>query len=278
MEALWAALRLRPIEHRGPRARWECARAHVGDPFCAAVYASRGAHTVGEAFFSGYQAAVEQLTGQVAVQALLVTEKSGQHPRDLRTRVSQGLLTGQKSFVLDDVDQHWVLATAGVLPDGRADLVLASVDAKRAQTTPVASAWLTDVPHSIARYDSVQISRSLPDAWARYVRPFRIVEDIGVLAAVCSARMSAEVDPEAAEVWLALLLALWGLYRASPSAPETVRALAGVRARFDAECGRTLDGPLAQTWERDSRVFGIGRGARATRLLMARAEVASRHS
>lgn len=271
MDALFATLDAPTLPMRGPRARWEAARAVEPHPLLAAVRAGRGAHTVGEAFFAGYQAALERLTGVRAVQALLVTEAGGNHPREIHTTSDGRSVTGTKAFALDEVDVGWVLARAGEPVDGRADLVLARVDGDSGVTRErLEVGWLVDVPHSRIRFDAAPASEVRPDAWARYVRPFRGLEDLGVLAAVSAARLGATADPEAQEGWMAVLVGLFALWPCDPDAASTIRALAGIRAHAMANSVHPIDGPLAGSWERDSRLLTIAARAREVRLDRAR--------
>ncbi len=270
-------------------------------PLQAAVAAGLGAHTVGEAFFAGYQAAVERLTGQRAVQSLLVNEPPAPdsagppgppgHPRSIRAGLADGEVTGHKAFALDAAEVYWVLVRTGPMVDGRIPFGLARVDADSAgvSRTPMPMSWLQDVPHCAVRFENAPSTRVLHDAWSRFVRRFRTIEDLGVLTAVSAARLGDVAfhapdrgrAEEEEEDWIAVLMALdalWSRVGEGPGSdaaaaldPLVVRGLAGVRSRvlalFDAE---PPIGPLAESWATDIRLFGIGRAPRSAQLRAAR--------
>ena len=61
-----------------------------------------GAHVdrLGYAFVAGYSAALARMfPGAPARSALAVTEAGGNHPRAIATRLADGKLTGEKTFV-----------------------------------------------------------------------------------------------------------------------------------------------------------------------------------
>ncbi|MCB9668356.1 MAG: hypothetical protein H6734_02680 [Alphaproteobacteria bacterium] len=252
-----------PSSTRGPRTRWEEARALHADPVEAVVAAAHGAQTVGELFYAGYQGAIALLFGDGPPAALLVTEAGGQHPRALAATVAQGRVSGEKLFVLADVDRYHVVVRAGAVGE-RVDLRVATVAAADpgCDYTPIPSRFLADVPHGRLTLTDVAAESEHEDAWARYVRPFRGVEDLTVLLAVCAARS------HEGEAWLARVAVLCALARLDPDDPGVVLALAGVRQGIVAE--GPASAPLAVSWAADSRILDVAAGARARRLEVAR--------
>lgn len=273
---LFDALALPISSTRGPRARWKEAREAVPDPLLAAIHAGRGSHTVGEVFFAGYQAAVENVTGVQATQALLVTERGRRAPREVETTFIDGAVSGTKAFALDGVEWAWVLASRGQTSAGRHDLVLAQVALEHAVREPLSLGWMPDVPHSQATFAEAPASRIVEDAWARVVRPFRTVEDLGVLGATAAARFQASTAPEQQERWLSVLVTAVALWGEDAESVGTIRALAGLQASFDALLDAVPDGPLGEHWTRDSTLFGVASAARAARLHRARANALDR--
>ncbi|MEZ4319560.1 MAG: hypothetical protein R3F61_18740 [Myxococcota bacterium] len=277
MDAVWAVLREAEgaVQAGTPVERWRVARDRFEDPFLAAIFVGRGAETVGQAFFAGYQAAMERSTGERAVQAVLVNEPGppeASGPAHVRTRLEDGRVSGTKSFALDGIEVGWVLARAGTRVDGRAELVLARIEAPFDGSVwePIRLPWLVDVPHSRVALDGVPVTEVRPDAWATVVKPFRTVEDLGVLTALASARLGATGVLTEQEAWMAMLAGLSALWRADPDHPWTIRALADLQARFARESEGSVTGPLARSWATDSRLLGIAARAREIRLHRAR--------
>lgn len=267
MASVFDILERPPLKQRGPSQRWLAATDEVEGPIQRVMRAAWGAATVGEAFFAGYQGALEQLLGAGnGSQALLVTEAAGQHPRDLTTRLEGGVLNGEKTFAMLQVDTWWVLAVAGPR-----DLRLARVapQASGVASTPFDAGLLADVPHGSVSLRSVAVDVVHTEAWARYVRPFRALEDTGVLLALATALLGAVADPDHEEALLGMLAALTQLF--GDTSDGAFRALIGVRRQLVALAAEAqLDGPLAAAWHEHRPLVGIAQRARGARLEQAR--------
>jgi hypothetical protein len=277
-------------EPRGPRTRWLAARDRCSDPFTAALAAAYGAQTVGEAFFAGYQAAVERATGERGLQSLLVNEPPRDdgppmgHPRSIRAAVREGRVSGEKAFALEESEVLWVLVRTGISADGRIPFGLARVerDAPGVSHTSMPMSWLHDVPHCAVHLGSAASARVIPDAWVRIIRPFRTIEDLAVLGAVLACRLGQARSDEEAEGLLALLVvldALWGHIGRQPGAalsaalePFVVRTLSGCRSHaLQGFAANPVAGPLAESWASDHRLLALGQAARNAQLASARA-------
>lgn len=255
-----------PLEVRGPLQRWTTAREQADDPRTAVVRASWGAATVGEAFFAGYQGALETLLGSVGSNALLVTEMSGQHPKNLKTVIRGNRVTGSKAFAMTDVDAWWVLAVAGPR-----DLRLARVAPEQPgiQVAPLHTSFVADVPHGSVTFDGAVVDQVIDDAWDRVVRPFRAADDGGVLLGLATALVGAVVDPADQDLLLGHVAALLQLFGHTDDG--SFRALMGVREQLVRVADRArLQGPLAASWSDWRPLVQIAQKARTTRLQRAR--------
>lgn len=155
------------------------------------------------AFTSGYWSALTCLVPTLPdkkIGALCVTEKEGNHPRSIHTKLtsvdeenkSVWQLNGSKSFVTcaNDADILLVAASTGVSPKGQNNIRLVCVDS---HTHGISINSLKDIPfipeisHGELDLNKVRLSESqiLPgDGYTDYIKPFRTLEDIHVTSAV----------------------------------------------------------------------------------------------
>lgn len=264
MASVFDILLAPPLALRGPAARWDAA-VSPSNPLESIVRASWGAATVGEAFYAGYQGALQVLVGSGS-QALLVTEVTGQRPRDLKTTVRDGRIDGSKAFAMTGVNRWWVLARG---EDDEVRLLCVAPSAPGVHITPMNTSFIADVPHGSVRFDDVPFDDEIPDAWARVVRPFRSVEDGCVVLALAVALLGAVDPPDEQETLLAVIAGCSAVFgRADDLA---FRALCGLRSQLLEVASRAvIEGPLAASWEEYRPLVGLGQNARATRLERAR--------
>ncbi len=188
-------------------------------PWDAAVLGGARADRLGFAFAAGYQAALWSLVPARDLRrtaALCATEAGGAHPRAIETRLTDGVLEGEKTFVTlgPHAQDLYVLAKTGE-EAGRPALALVRVDAAApgVTVTPLGETpFVPEIPHASVRLAGVRAFETLPgDGWADYVRPFRSVEDTLVHAAALA--------------WLGASGMRWGWPR------EPIRAARGAPAR-----------------------------------------------
>jgi alkylation response protein AidB-like acyl-CoA dehydrogenase len=252
-----------------------------------ALVAGFSSDRLGYAFLGGYQAALARLVAPRSSRraGLCATEEGGVHPRAIRTRLREGLLTGTKTFatLASEAEVLYVVASEGER-SGRNLLRVVAVrtDAPGVVVTPrPETAFAPEVSHAIVRFEDVRISADdvLPgDGYAAYLRPFRTIEDIHVFVATLGfvVRVAREHG------WLELVDALASrarnmleLVESDPSSPDTHLELA---AAIDA-CRREISSlpwsraePLVRArWERDQGLLWVAEQARRKRTEAARA-------
>jgi acyl-CoA dehydrogenase len=261
-------------------------------PFDRAVAGGFDADRIAYAFGVGYQAALARLLPELPpgrVRVFCVTEEGGGHPRAIATRLellSDGghSLDGKKKWATFGplADELLVVATEGLDRAGRNQLKLARVDARRAGVTVLAlppTPFAPELPHAEVAFDGVRVSESEVqegDAYERFVKPFRTIEDIHVLGAFVGhiagmARVQGwphDVLDEA----LAVAGALRSLAPLDALAAETHVALAGaiglvraLAARVDACWGGGAEEARTR-WSRDRMLLDVATSARAKRL------------
>jgi alkylation response protein AidB-like acyl-CoA dehydrogenase len=261
------------------------------DPIHQAIVGGFVADRVGWAFASGYQAALRALFPDAPADricALCVTEAGGNSPKAIRSvlrRTAGGwLLDGAK---------RWT--TLG--PEGGLFFVAARDEAASAERPTIKLAkvfsgsrglkiehmpptrFVPEVPHAQLHFDNLEVADSaiLPgDGYARYVKPFRTVEDIHVQAAILSYLMREGQRLSWPEHWLerlsALLASLGKLSDMPAAEAETHIALAGALAfgagligETEAFWQRSAADPAALRWARDRELLAIAGAIRAQR-------------
>lgn len=293
--ALLRLLAARPIPPCPPAlAGYWAATAPLREELPAPVFraAASGlyADRLGFAFVAGYQAALSALFGSErhALASLCATEATGARPRDLQARLTpRGAgwsLSGNKLLTTCSpvASVLYVVATSGDGPDGKPALKVARVPAVAQGVrlaAPDAIPFVPEVPHAGVAFEGVLVAAEdvlEGDGYARYLKPFRTVEDLHVYAAVLGYLVSLARRfswPRAAlEELLGLLAAACALAELPPEAPETHVALAGFLAqarRLVAERAPDLGALEAEErarWERDQPLFQVAERVRAQRL------------
>jgi hypothetical protein len=256
-------------------------------PFDAAVLGGALADRVGYAFVAGIRAAYSVLVPSApwsALPALCFTEAHGAHPRSIATRLDEaaGTVTGEKKWatLAPCADTLLVLAKAGEA-EGRSVLRIARVDARspgvRVERMPEPP-FAPEVPHATVTLEGARVSSVLEgDGFDRYVKPFRTIEDVHVMAAV----LAYVVVESRTRAWphlvveqaLEAIASLRGLADAPALDPATHVALAGalratraVFAEADARFADTPDDERSKRWARDRALREVAEGARAKRI------------
>jgi acyl-CoA dehydrogenase len=271
----------------------QLATADLGDTVVRALAAGAAADRAGWAFASGYREALHRLVGDEGrTLALAATEVGGAHPRAIATRLVSDRdgyrLDGVKRFVTmaDACDAAIVIASEGEVA-GRNRLAAVLVPLGRAgvsrQLLPP-TPFAPEIGHAAVTFERVAIAvhERLPgDGYADYLKPFRTVEDIHVLAALAGwlaatwARTGPASHPHL-EALAVLAAALVGIGQLEVGAAATHRALAGAFASLEELLARAdhlwaaVDEETRRRWQRDRPILQVAGTARAERLRRAR--------
>jgi acyl-CoA dehydrogenase len=191
-------------------------------------------------------------------------------------------VSGEKRFatLAPVADVLLVLAKTGER-DGRNVLRIAVVDprAPAVRIEPMAAlAFAPEVPHATVTFDGTPASGVLDgDGYERYVKPFRTLEDVHVMAALL-AYVTVEARARGwplsvAEDAMAAIAAFRAISDLPPLDPAVHIVLAGAlraaRAVLEAADRCFAEGPsdeAAQRWTRDRPLAAVAERARALRL------------
>ncbi|WP_446223712.1 acyl-CoA dehydrogenase family protein [Nocardia sp. IBHARD005] len=241
----------------------------------------------GPAFLGGYQEALHALVPSLdsaALTSMCATEAAGARPSTMTTTVSgDGVVSGTKSFATlgTFADRFLVIARSGTQPDGRPILraVLVPAGASTAITPLPALPFAPEIPHAGVTFDAAPGELLPGDGYTDYLKPFRTVEDLHVVAAVLGqlvrvARL-AQWPAEPVEQLLALFAAVRGVGAEDPSSPGVHIALGGLFDRLTAlrtelePLWAPVDPEVRKRWERDVPLLGVAGKVRAARLATA---------
>jgi acyl-CoA dehydrogenase len=281
--------------------RWLAVAARHRASIDRAIAGGCDADRLGWAFAAGYQAALRALLPSLpddVLAALCVTEAGGNHPKAIHTTVN-----AEGSGFRVQGEKRWT--TLG--PDGGLFIVIAREAGSREERPSLKAVLLRsgtaglsvlpmpptrfvpEVPHARIRLEGARVEPDAVlagDAYERYVKPFRTVEDIHVHAATLAYLLAEARARSWPAAWIeraaAALQALARLATLDPLAPATHIALAGALA-----IGRDLieacaphwaerDDEPARRWQRDRELLGVAGSARERRLAAAWAKVDAR--
>ncbi|EKT4521701.1 acyl-CoA dehydrogenase [Pseudomonas putida] len=251
-------------------------------PFELAVLGGRAMATPGLAFLVGYQAALRVLwpSAPASLGALCATERRSVRPADMHTRLEDLRLTGRKDFVTAGLEAEWLLVAARSEGQGEAPrLQLAvvypgepGVTLEPLPTLPL----MPEVGHARLQLHQASCELLAGDGWDAYVKPFRSLEDLYVLAALAAWLYG--VGQESSwpqDLQLRLLGLLGGCAEGSRQCADSAAChllLGGLFAQFHSLHG-ALDKALAagpaqwaQLWQRDQGVLALAAAAREKRL------------
>ncbi|MBS7663752.1 acyl-CoA dehydrogenase [Pseudomonas lalucatii] len=251
-------------------------------PFELALLGGRLAATPGLAFLAGYQGALRVLwpSAPWSLGALCVTENNSVRPADLSTRLSGLALSGRKDFVTAADAADWLLVAAreeakGETPRLGLGVVRNGAPGVRIETLR-ALPLMPDIGHARLHLEAAHCERLAGDGWDDYVKPFRSIEDLHVLTAVCAWLQGVGREsnwPQALQLrLLGLLAGCAEVARHSPNSATSHLLLGGLFAQF-AAMAADLDkacaaGPAhwAAMWQRDKGLLEIAEAARRQRL------------
>ncbi|WP_194825285.1 acyl-CoA dehydrogenase family protein [Nocardia sp. XZ_19_231] len=241
----------------------------------------------GPAFLGGYQEALHALVPSLdpaELSSMCATEGAGARPSTMTTTVGEdGAVSGTKSFATlgTFADRFLVIARSGTQSDGRPILraVLVPAGAAAAVSPLPALPFAPEIPHAGITFDAAPGEVLPGDGYADYLKPFRTVEDLHVVAAVLGqlvrvARLS-QWPAEPVEQLLALFAAVRGVGAEDPSSPGVHIALGGLFDRLTAlraelePLWAPVDPEVRKRWERDVPLLGVAGRVRAARLATA---------
>ncbi len=248
------------------------------------------------AFAVGYWAALQRLLPDLPkapVPALCISEKHGAHPGKIKCRLEEGAadnwtLNGKKHFVTCGREAELLIVAASTGTDvaGKNQLRMALVDRHQSgiavQPLEKPIAILPEISHGVVEFSNVAVSAEslLPgDGYLAYIKPFRTIEDLHVIAAILGylLRIGTRYDwpPPPKEQLLALLLTIRTIARADYTAPEihiatggAIAALQSLLESFGPYWDR-VDPRIRSAWQRDRVVLNIAGDARTKRLAAA---------
>lgn len=241
----------------------------------------------GSAFLGGYQEALHALIPALEpddLAAMCATESAGARPSSMTTTVAGGTVTGTKSFATlgPAATRFVVIAKEGLRADGRSSLraVLVPATAPGITVTPLPELpFVPEVPHATVEFAAAPGEVLPGDGYADFLKPFRTVEDMHVVAAVLGRLVrvgrQARWPVEPVAQLLAVLAAVRGVSVEDPGSAGAHIALGGVfgllsRARVELEPWWDQVDPVVRSrWERDAPVLGVAGKARAARLTTA---------
>lgn len=270
-----------------------------------ALWGGFHADRLGYAFVAGYQAALGRLFEHVSAQqpegaaplvayaggrrrlALGATEAGGAHPRAITTRLDKEggalVLRGEKTFVTlaNVADVMLVVASRGLASDGmnRLRLVRVNTSARGVKIEPrQETPFAPEIPHARVTFDDVVVEPDavLPgDGYAHWLKPFRTIEDIHVLAAATGYLLGAcrahGWDRTIATELASSALSLVDLGARDPSNALTHVLLAGLFSqsrhlveRLEPWWART-NGEEHDRWLRDRPLLDVAEGVRQRR-------------
>lgn len=254
-------------------------------PFELAVLGGRAMTTPGLAFLIGYQAALRVLwpSAPASLGALCATEQRSVRPADMQTRIDDLRLSGRKDFVTAGSAADWMLVAArcelpGTSPKLSLTVVYPGEPGVRLEALPVLP-LMPDIGHAQLFLDNALCERLAGDGWDAYVKPFRTLEDLYVLSALCAWLYGVGQEcgwPQALQ--LRLIGVLGGCAEGSRQCADAAVShllLGGLFAQFsmlkDELNEAFANGPpeWAALWQRDQSVLDIAGAARAKRLAKA---------
>lgn len=243
--------------------------------------------STGLAFLGGYQEALHALVPSLdsaELSSMCATEAAGARPSTMTTAVAaDGVVSGTKSFATlgTFADRFLVIARSGTRSDGKPLLraVLVRAGASVAVTPLPPLPFAPEIPHAGVTFDASPGELLPGDGYTDYLKPFRTVEDLHVVAAVLGqlvrvARL-AQWPAESVEQLLALFAAVRGVSAEDPTSPGVHIALGGLFDRLAAlrtelePLWAPVDPEIRQRWERDVPLLGVAGKVRAARLATA---------
>ncbi|MCJ7771615.1 MAG: acyl-CoA dehydrogenase family protein [Desulfobacterales bacterium] len=247
------------------------------------------------AFAAGYWSALYGLIPSLPerqITALCVTEKDGNHPKAIKTKLTRAnigddtiyLLNGSKKFVTcaNEADLLLIAASSGMSPNGQNQIRLVCVDnhtpglfIKPLDDLP----FIPEISHGELELNNIQVTESqfLPgDGYANYIKPFRTLEDIHVTSSVLGYLFRTAClfnwPQDVKEKILALLSSIKTISLSNPLESTVHIVLGGISSLFTSLIEsiephwELTDEKTRFRWQRDNTLLNIAGKARAQRL------------
>ncbi|NOY69587.1 MAG: acyl-CoA dehydrogenase [Deltaproteobacteria bacterium] len=249
------------------------------------------------AFVAGYVSALHCLLPDLLphlIPSFCITEKGGGHPRAIAATLSPGpdappsspslLLNGKKTFITCacEADIFLVAASTGISGDGKNIIRLARVASTQPgiRITPLTGLnILPEISHARVEFKDVVVRAEdlmAGDGYIRYIKPFRTIEDIHVIAGILGylfrcGRLYGWDRKVMARI-LGLMPDTIVLARNDPLSPAVHILTSDLLARILAmvedlkPLWAKVGGNAMEEWNRDRALLGVAGKARAMRL------------
>jgi acyl-CoA dehydrogenase len=292
-----------PEMHSGPfesvihwKQQYENQLAAWSEPVDMAIAGGFLAECPAYAFAAGYWAALHRLLpnlSKLPVPALCISEEHGAHPGKIKCKLENCSadgwhLNGKKHFVTCGREAELLIVAASTGTDvaGKNQLRMALVDRHQSgiavQPLEKPIAILPEISHGVVEFSNVAVSAEslLPgDGYPAYIKPFRTIEDLHVMAAILGHLLQIgtlfDWPHSTREHLLALLLSVRTIARTDFTAPEIHIATGGAIAALQSflenleTCWDLVEPQIRSAWRRDRMVLDIASDARHKRLATA---------
>ncbi|WP_396587276.1 acyl-CoA dehydrogenase family protein [Bermanella sp. R86510] len=273
--------------HASQFANWEAFESHVltssGLAFEKFIELAFRTQNLSQAFALGYHYAIQQLAPNLPTSqwaAMCVTEPTGQHPKELRTLVTeQGVVNGYKSFITHG-SKAGLLIVIARLPESEIDIKsqLRAVLVVTQENGPsfkrnAPLGILPDVYHGEASFENVQGKLMPGDGHSDYSKPFRLIEDqcmvLSFTSHVLSKAHQLNLSQSLQGQCLALLRDMYEV-KVNLDAVETIslndkhQRFQKIAKLFESELDK--NSAYGKQWCVDKKIFELADSARQARL------------
>ncbi|MFX0103532.1 MAG: acyl-CoA dehydrogenase family protein [Candidatus Hodarchaeota archaeon] len=247
------------------------------------------------AFASGYQSAIHHLVPGLPrdkIVSFCVSEEGGAHPGSIRASIQpddetrshqQHVVNGKKRWIslACEADLFLVAASAGQTSDGLNDIKMVKVPRRDGITTKKMEGvpFMPEISHGEVLMQDVRVEENLllpGDGYVDYIRPFRTVEDVHVLAAILGHVQGIAIQfkwPNAIqEIGLAMISSLRSLAMADLRLSSSHVVLGGIFKLVEgyledlAPFWSNTSDSTRKAWKRDSVIIQVASNARKARL------------
>jgi hypothetical protein len=253
------------------------------------------ADRVAFAFAAGYESALRRLVPSLPARRIVsfcVTEEKGGRPSSVKStlvRTDDGSdrpwsLSGGKKFITMAAEAELLLvaASTGASADGKNQIRMALIPRQEpgiAIRVMTGLPFVPEISHGTMIFTDVRLGDGdiLPgDGYRDYIRPFRTIEDLHVLAAIAGFLLrvarSHEWPRAFAEQIASCVACARSLSGEDPSSPAAHIALGGLQSQFAALLESAsphwemVNESVRACWERDRALLRVAESARAKRL------------
>lgn len=266
------------------------------EPIDRAISSGFLADRTAYAFVAGFRSALQRLFPLQPIEkltAFCISEEGGNHPKFIKsslekTNVTSGdeviwKLNGRKKFITcaSIADSLYVAASTGIDEKGRnrIKLVLLDRDSEGIEITPMENLpFIPEINHGIVELKDVVVkdSQIMPgDAYSRYVKPFRLIEDIHVNASLMGYLFRIAClfswPREVREKLLAIIGGIRVVAMADPESPDIHIVFSGTQRIVDQLIQEIVPlwdettEEIRDHWNRDIAIMTIGEKARIIR-------------